>query len=118
MRYGDRGGASRFFQTFQPGFIYTAKAPTSERPVGEEGVRHPTVKSLALMRYLIRLVTPPGGTVLDCFAGSGATLEAAILEGCNCIAFEAEPEYLQLIEKRAAPVMKETPGDPEQLRLL
>src|SRR5699024_7449548 len=60
-RKGDSGGASRFF--------YTAKAPKSERP-NVDGVQHPTVKPLAIMRWLIRLVTPPGGTVLDPFAGS------------------------------------------------
>src|SRR5699024_2863524 len=60
-RKGDSGGASRFF--------YTAKAPKRERP-NVDGVQHPTVKPLAIMRWLIRLVTPPGGTVLDPFAGS------------------------------------------------
>src|SRR5699024_9107447 len=60
-RRGDSGGASRFF--------YSAKAPKSERP-NVNGVQHSTVKPLAIMRWLIRLVTPPGGTVLDPFAGS------------------------------------------------
>jgi len=93
--YGDSGGASRFF----PVFRYEAKAPTSERPrVG--GVAHPTVKPIALMRWLVRLVTPPGGTVLEPFAGSGTTVEACVLEGFCCIAIEREADYLPLIEHR------------------
>lgn len=91
--YGDAGGASRFF--------YVAKAPKSERPV-VDGVAHPTVKPLTLMRQLVRLVTPPGGAVLEPFAGSGATVEAAVLEGFDCIAIEREPSYLPLIEARIA----------------
>lgn len=89
--YRDSGGASRFF--------YTAKAPRSERPnVG--GVQHPTVKPLAIMRWLIRLVTPPGGTVLDPFAGSGTTIEAALVEGFNPVGVEMEADYLPLIQRR------------------
>lgn len=63
---------------------------------------HPTVKPLALMRYLVRLVTPPGGTVLEPFAGSGTTLAAAILEGFNAIGCELTAEYLPIIEGRIA----------------
>ena len=85
------GGASRFF--------YVAKAPKSERPV-VDGTAHPTVKPLALMKWLVRMVTPPGGTVLDPFAGSGTTLEAAMLEGFNVIGIEREPDYLPLIQAR------------------
>lgn len=84
-------GASRFF--------YVAKAPKAERP-NVDGVRHPTVKPLALMRHLVRLVTPAGGTVLEPFAGSGATVEAALLEGFNCLAIEREADYIPLIEAR------------------
>ena len=85
------GGASRFF--------YTAKAPKRERPnVG--GVQHPTVKPLAIMRWLIRLVTPPGGVVLDPFAGSGTTVEAAIIEGFTPVGIEMETDYLPLIQHR------------------
>ena len=90
-RAPDSGGASRFF--------YTAKAPKSERP-NVDGVQHPTVKPLAIMRWLIRLVTPPGGTVLDPFAGSGTTIEAAIIEGFNPVGIEMETEYLPLIQHR------------------
>jgi DNA modification methylase len=93
--YGDEGGASRFF----PVFRYEAKAPTSERP-RVDGVAHPTVKPIALMRWLVRLVTPPGGAVLEPFAGSGTTVEACVLEGFRCIAIEREAEYLPLIEHR------------------
>ena len=89
--YADTGGASRFF--------YVAKAPTSERPrVG--GIAHPTVKPLDLMRWLVRLVTPPGGTVLEPFAGSGTTAEACVLEGFQCVAIEREADYLPLIVSR------------------
>ena len=80
-------------------FIYTPKADASERPrVG--GVAHPTVKPLDLMRYLVRLVTPPGGVVLEPFAGSGTTAEACIVEGFRCIAIEREADYIPLILAR------------------
>ena len=89
--YGGQGGASRFF--------YVAKADASERP-RVNGTAHPTVKPLDLMRWLVRLVTPPGGTVLDPFAGSGTTVEACIIEGFQCIAIEREADYLPLIRQR------------------
>ena len=85
------GGASRFF--------YTAKASSAERPKDGD-VAHPTVKPLDLMRYLVRLVTPPGGTVLEPFAGSGTTLEACIVEGFSVIGIELTEEYLPLILQR------------------
>ncbi|QGJ95551.1 DNA methylase [Mycobacterium phage Rimmer] len=98
--YGGGGGGSRFF----PVFKYQAKAPTKERPsyVNEDGnkVAHNTVKPLALIRWLVKLVTPPGGVVLDPFAGSGTTVEACLLEGFDCIAIENEPDYIPLIEQR------------------
>ena len=87
----DTGGASRFF--------YVAKADASERP-RVNGTAHPTVKPLDLMRWLVRLVTPPGGTVLEPFAGSGTTVEACIIEGFQCIAIEREADYLPLIRQR------------------
>lgn len=93
--YNDNGGASRFFPTFR----YEAKAPTSERP-RVNGTAHPTVKPLDLMRWLVRLVTPPGGVVLEPFAGSGATAEACVIEGFHCIAIEREADYLPLIRAR------------------
>lgn len=80
-------------------FFYVAKAPKSERPV-VDGVAHPTVKPLTLMRYLVRMVTPPGGLVLDPFAGSGTTAEAALLEGFRFHVIERGEEYLPLIHAR------------------
>lgn len=85
----DEGGsAARFF--------YSAKADADDRI----GSKHPTVKPVDLMRYLVRLVTPPGGTVLDCFAGTGTTGEAAWREGFKAILIEREPEYQQDIAER------------------
>jgi site-specific DNA-methyltransferase (adenine-specific) len=91
VSYGDSGGASRFF--------YVAKAPTKERPK-VDGVAHPTVKPLALMRWLVKLVTPEGGLVLDPFLGSGTTAQAALAEGFRCIGMEMTEEYLPLIADR------------------
>lgn len=84
----DTGGPSRFF--------YTAKASTAER----DGATHPTVKPLALMRWCVRLVTPPGGVVLDPFAGSGTTLLAARDEGFRAIGIEREAEYAAMAAHR------------------
>jgi site-specific DNA-methyltransferase (adenine-specific) len=102
---GDTGGASRFF--------YVAKAPKSERPRTDDGTAHPTVKPLALMRWLVRLVTPPGGTVLEPFAGSGTTVEACILEDFQCIAIEREADYLPLIESRIARATQKPKPEPD-----
>ncbi len=84
--YGDRGGASRFY--------YVAKASRADRNVGlvHGRNRHPTVKPVPLMRWLVRLVTPPGGLVLDCYAGTGSTLVAAKLEGVRCIGIDDDSE--------------------------
>jgi DNA modification methylase len=87
--FGDPGGVSRFF--------YVAKASKSERGKGNT---HPTVKPIKLMRYLVRLITPPGGIVLDPFAGSGTTLIAAEQEGFNSIGIEMNPEYCDTIRRR------------------
>lgn len=119
---GDSGSAARFF--------YCAKASKADREEGlaelplpvagmlsetsgqhitrrDEGYEqpkranhHPTVKPTALMRYLCRLVTPPGGTVLDPFAGSGSTGKAALLEGFSFIGCEMTAEYLPIAEAR------------------
>ena len=86
--FGDTGTAARFF--------YCAKASSEER----NGSKHPTVKPLALMRYLVRLVTPPGGLVLDPFAGSGTTGVAAKLEGFHAVLIELEAEYAADINRR------------------
>lgn len=100
------GVAPVAIETLGSRFMYVAKAPKSERPV-VDGVAHATVKPLALMRWLVRLVTPPGGTVLDPFGGSGTTVEAAMLEGFDVIAIERggppgtpESKYLAMIELR------------------
>jgi DNA modification methylase len=85
---GDSGSASRFF--------YCAKADPSER----RNSKHPTIKPVALMRYLVRLVCPAGGVVLDPFAGSGTTIEAARLEHCRAIGIEREAEYCADILER------------------
>jgi len=77
-------------------FFYCAKADSSER----RNSKHPTVKPVALMRYLVRLVTPLGGVVLDPFAGSGTTIEAARLEHCRAIGIEREAEYCADILER------------------
>lgn len=90
---GTTGGASRFF--------YVAKASKRERP-NVDGVQHPTVKPLELMRWLVRLLTPPGGVVLDPFAGSGTTLCAAVDEGRHAIGVELEERYCEIIAKRLA----------------
>ena len=93
--YGGEGGASRFF--------YTAKASRQDRNVGGLADNtHPTVKPTDLMRWLIRLVTPPGGIILDPFGGSGSTGLAARAENVRCILIEREPEYLQIIRDRLA----------------
>lgn len=93
---GDTGGASRFY----PVFRYQAKAPTSERPRLEDGTAHETVKPLGFVRWAVRLITPPGGTVLDMFAGSGPVAEACIIEGFRCVIIEKERKSADLIRKR------------------
>lgn len=96
--FGDTGGASRFF--------YTAKTSKKERNAGCEslpkGNDHPTVKPIGLMRYLCKLVTPPGGLVLDPFAGSGSTGCAAVLEGFNFVGIELEPHHVEIAKCRIA----------------
>ena len=99
-RKTDSGGASRFF----PVFKYQAKAPKKERPVivREDGtkVQHPTVKPLELMSWLVTLITPEGGTVLDPFAGTGTTLQAARDKGFAAIGVEQDADYIELIKQR------------------
>lgn len=86
--YGDIGTASRFF--------YCAKASKSDRA----GSKHPTVKPLSLMRWLCTLITPPGGIILDPFAGSGSTLQAAKECGFRAIGIEIEESYVADIHER------------------
>jgi site-specific DNA-methyltransferase (adenine-specific) len=136
----DTGSAARFF--------YCAKASAKDRDEGVAGVAggmsgrrdgsmgsitmrkntHPTVKPTDLMRYLCRLVTPPGGIVLDPFMGSGSTGKAAILEGFQFIGIERETEYLAIAEARIShasglsqppqrPTRQPAPACPGQLAL-
>lgn len=93
-KYGDRksvGSPARFF--------YSTKASPKERT---EGNRHPTMKPVSLMKYLIKLVTPTDGTVFDMFAGSGTTGIAALGEGMRAILIEKEQEYYDGILRRHA----------------
>jgi DNA modification methylase len=94
--FDDEGSAARFF--------YTAKTDATERHAGcedlEKGNNHPTVKPVDLMRWLCRLVTPKGGTVLDPFMGSGSTMIAADAEQMNGIGCELSPEYAAIAERR------------------
>jgi DNA modification methylase len=80
---------------------------------------HPTVKPTDLMRYLCRLVTPPGGTVLDPFMGSGSTGKAAVLEGFAFIGIEREAEYLEIARARieAAAVVNAPASSAEDMNL-
>lgn len=90
LRESNTGGPSRFF--------YVAKVRGAER--GDN--THPTVKPVDLVQWLIRLVTPPDGLVLDCFAGSGTTGVAAQLENRRAILIESEAEYVNIIRRRLA----------------
>jgi site-specific DNA-methyltransferase (adenine-specific) len=91
--YDGDGSAARFF--------YTAKADADDRL----GSKHPTVKPVDLMQWLCRLVTPKGGTVLDPFAGTGTTGEAAFREGFKAVLIERETEYQADIRRRMALVL-------------
>jgi hypothetical protein len=89
-RRTEAGSAARFF--------YSAKASKGDRASS----KHPTVKPVSLMQWLARMVTPPGGLVLDPFAGSGTTGQAAALEGLRCVMIEREDEYAADIVRRFA----------------
>ncbi len=87
------GSAARFF--------YCAKTSKKDRNEGlDDGNTHPTVKPTELMRYLVRLVTPPNGLVLDPFCGSGSTGKAAVLEGFQFLGIEQDAEYAAIAEAR------------------
>jgi hypothetical protein len=88
------GGASRFF--------YCAKASKRERNLGGVNNRHPCVKPIALMRWLLRLVAAPGSVVVDPFFGSGSTGVAAELEGVTCIGIEREQGHADTARQRVA----------------
>jgi site-specific DNA-methyltransferase (adenine-specific) len=88
----DSGSAARFF--------YCAKASKADRNAGLDKNTHPTVKPTDLMRYLVKMVTPPGGTTLDPFMGSGSTGRGALLEGFNFIGIEMTDEYIPIATAR------------------
>jgi site-specific DNA-methyltransferase (adenine-specific) len=91
---GDSGGASRFF--------YQAKPSTKERSLGlPDRNTHLTVKSIALMRHLIRLIAAPGSLILDPFTGSGSTVVAAIEEGCRFVGIEQDLQHAETARLRA-----------------
>lgn len=125
LGYGDTGGASRFFYQAKASraernaglddFEEATGGQATDRQDGSAGLRspragagrtggsrnvHPTVKPIDLMRWLVRLVTPPGGTVLDPFTGSGTTGIAAGLEGFDFVGIEREAEYREIAEAR------------------
>jgi hypothetical protein len=95
--HGDSGGASRYFPTFG----YHPKASDRSIP-GRSDISntHPTIKNPALMRWLIRLVTPPGGRVLDCFMGSGTTGVACAAEAVDFTGVEADPTNFEIARSR------------------
>ena len=90
---GDTGGASRFF--------YTAKASSGERHYAGKN-SHPTVKPVDLMRWLCRLVTPPGGLIVDPFMGSGSTGVAAMSEGFRFLGIEQDAQWCDVARSRIA----------------
>jgi site-specific DNA-methyltransferase (adenine-specific) len=127
--FGDSGGASRFFPRFryEPKASSAERnaglegmpdrpCPTAMssgsvqkagdglrgdgKPLARSSNHHPTVKPVALMRWLCRLVTPPGGVILDPFLGSGSTMIAALQEGFRCIGIEREAEYVTIARRR------------------
>jgi DNA modification methylase len=106
--HDEPGGASRFFPVFawdlefDVPFLYVAKASPGERNAGIGRNSHPTVKPIALMEWLCRLVTPPGGTILDPFLGSGTTGCAAVREGFDFVGIEQDPEHVKTAEQRIA----------------
>ena len=95
--YCDEGTASRFFYSTKS----SVKERTHNRTVENN---HPTVKNLELMKYLIKLITPTGGTVYDPFAGSGTTLIAAKDIGFNSVGVEMSEEYCEIIKNRISQV--------------
>jgi len=134
--YDDKGGASRFF--------YCAKASKAERNKGLEGLEqktikggdkgqderavaykirptptantHPTIKPIKLMQYLIRLITPPNGIVLDPFMGSGTTGVACKLEGFSFVGIEMNPEYHQIAIARIENYIEESEMPEVQIK--
>lgn len=100
---GDSGSAARFF--------YCAKASKADR----DGSTHPTVKPSSLMRYLCRLVTQPGGIILDPFMGSGSTGKAAVLEGFSFVGMDQKAEYVDDARVRIENAQKQVDDASQQL---
>jgi len=104
---GDEGSAARFF--------YCAKTSKKDRNEGlddfEKKNNHPTVKPTDLMRYLVTMVTPKGGTTLDPFMGSGSTGRGAKLGGFNFIGIELDPDYLDIAKARIDAIVEESTLD-------
>jgi DNA modification methylase len=138
IAYGDEGGAARFFYCPKPGkkernagldglpLVRHSDRVTDDLPGGDNPRNrtnatktnfHPTVKPLALIRYLQRLVTPPGGTTLDPFMGSGTSAAAAILEGFEWRGCEMTAEYLPIITARVKWATKEKRKEQPKLPL-
>ena len=119
-RWGARGWRAQGLRHVWP------KTPMEcKRTFGQRGERdakaanhHPTVKPLALMRYLCRLVTPPNGLVLDPFMGSGSTLIAAEQEGFRAIGIELSPEYCAIAEKRLSAAQSDNSCHPPMLHFV
>jgi site-specific DNA-methyltransferase (adenine-specific) len=114
QRRTDDGSAARYFNCFPQDadpVIYSKKASKEDRA----GTGHPTVKPVALISHLCRLVTPKGGTVLDLFGGSGTTAQACINEGFNCILVEKEAPYAQAIRNRFRNIQSTIAADFYQL---
>ena len=116
------GGASRFYQNFEPDpnappFFYGGKISTSERKTDLEEDKlinkHPTTKTLKLMTYLVKLITPPKGLVLDPFAGSGSTIVAAVSNGFSGVGIEREAEYHKIALKRVQTALERAQSDQE-----
>lgn len=133
----DKGGASRFFYIAKPSRkekdagldhlpIVTGGEATG-RADGSAGVNnpragagrtggarnhHPTVKSIALMQWLVRLITPPRGLVLDLFAGSGTTGVAALHEGCEFVGIELTDKYIPITKGRLEEALRNSPPSP------
>jgi len=116
--FSDTGTAARFFPQFEheAPFLYCAKPSGAEKRAGldDDHARHPTVKPVALMRWLIRLTTQPGDIVLDPFCGSATTGVAAILEGRRFIGVERDPAFAAIARAH----MEHAAPSPERLRTM
>lgn len=96
---GEIGDASRYFVSF-PVDVKTAIVHSKAGRTDRAGSPHPSIKPIGLMRQIVRTYTPPGGTVLDPFGGSGTTAEACKAEGFECLLVERDREYVEAMERR------------------